>query len=148
MNHPDPKYLPDNRAEKDGRKKGPPFLWIFALFTFLIVGRRKSDILIFWKKYAASTSMLCFLLTSFYCLDSEATLRDVAWHKQSYASCLFTRAKLHDQRIAVTLRKIEVRRVSISLFPLTSGTFLTMQMEIWVFILTVSKWLPNSVNLP
>ena len=66
----------------------------------------------------------------FYCLDSEATLRDVAWHKQSYASCLFPRANLHDQRIAETLRKIEVRRVSISLFPLTSGTFLTMQMEI------------------
>jgi hypothetical protein len=112
------------------QKEGTSVFVDFGVVYFL--DRRLEEIgyLDVLKKVCCFNFDALLFTDKFYCLDSEATLRDVAWYKQSYASCLFQRANLHDQRIAETLRKMEVRRVSISLFPLTSGTFLTMQMEI------------------
>lgn len=147
MKQPDPKYLPDKPAEQDGRKKGPPVLVDFGDAYFLDRLLEEIGYLDVLKKVSCSNLDTLLSLISFYTLDSGVSSRALAWHKQSYASYLYPKANLHEQRIAETLRKIGSPE-SFNQFISAHIKYILDNTDGDLSVLIDSTGLPNCCNLP
>ena len=147
MKQPDPKYLPDKPAEQDGRKKGPPVLVDFGDAYFLDRLLEEIGYLDVLKKVSCSNLDTLLSLISFYTLDSGVASRALAWHKQSYASYLYPKANLHEQRIAETLRKIGSPE-SFNQFISAHIKYILDNTDGDLSVLIDSTGLPNCCNLP
>ena len=147
MEQPDPKFLPDRPVQQDGRKKGPPVLVDFGDAYFLDrlldeIGYR--DVL---KNVSCSNFDTLLSLISFYTLDCGVASRAEPWYRQNYASYLYPRANLHEQRISETLKTIGSPE-SFSQFIPAHIKYILENSDGDLSVLIDSTGLPNDCDLP
>lgn len=144
---PDPQFLPDVPVQQDGRKKGPPVLVDFGDAYFLDRLLDEIGYLEVLKKIPCSNFDTLRSLISFYTLDCGVASRAKAWYMQSYASYLYPKANLHEQRISETLRKIGSPE-SFNEFITAHIKYILENTDGDLSVLIDSTGLPNSCNLP
>lgn len=144
---PNPADIPSHLTELDGARKAAPVIVDFGdcfFFNELIERIGYIEVL---KSIECSNLDSLKALIAYYTLDCGVASEALGWYKQSYASYLYPKANLHDQRISELLQKIS-SPVSVRKFITAHIKYILDNTDGELSVLIDSTGLPNQCALP